>query len=669
MAESIDKILKKLKSEVTCPLCLDIFTEPKRLPCDHVYCKACLQGLSLRSNTANISCPECRKDLAIPSNGVADYSTPSQVNRLVVMYHESLKPAKTEADTPQLATCEVHSSQLLAIYCETCEKLVCSSCVIHLCAKEDHNHGNIDEMILKHENDLSQKIEKVRQLRHKITTALELVSTSDRALQLTMKSELQQAEKKFDSLEETLALQRKCSTNSIKKHFLEQKVLNTSKKNELSEILMKLESILHSVDKSSSLKSAILTGITINKRNVEDFLKQFQNLSLQPLTLPKMESEIVSLEEFKLFCDTRNYQYTKGDTLKSHIERSHDLSTLTICEKVDVAVHFNLQKDLFGEIKITPELRCCHDKSTQVVSVKEIDFWTCSLCFTPQKRGKHELHIKHNDAHICGSPIQTFVTVQPSKLEKLASKQISNIAGIAIHEQKVYAVQGDKVIKILELSTLSEEGTIKVNGVTEIVVDSSHIYATEAAKHRLIKMDMNGLIIKCTGTLGKAPGQFHSPSGIRLSKNSELYVCDTNNHRIQVFSKTLNFIKVIARLGSANNCLNMPRSVDFDNIGNIYIVNHKNHVIQVLSPQGHFIQSIGRPGSKPGELHLPSYAAVHMGMIYITDYGNRRMSVYKTTGEFLSTFGKGTLNRPESVVIDDNGFVYICDSEFKIVKF
>ena len=54
--------LNELESEVTCPLCHDIFTEPKRLPCDHVYCRQCLRGLVFRSTTSSISCPECRTD-------------------------------------------------------------------------------------------------------------------------------------------------------------------------------------------------------------------------------------------------------------------------------------------------------------------------------------------------------------------------------------------------------------------------------------------------------------------------------------------------------------------------------------------------------------------------------------------------------------------------------
>ena len=81
MAEG-HSILKRLQSEVTCPLCLDIFTEPKKLPCDHVYCRACLHGLALRNIDGTISCPECRMSVTIPRLAMvlltSQLSSPSQ---------------------------------------------------------------------------------------------------------------------------------------------------------------------------------------------------------------------------------------------------------------------------------------------------------------------------------------------------------------------------------------------------------------------------------------------------------------------------------------------------------------------------------------------------------------------------------------------------------------
>ena len=222
---------------------------------------------------------------------------------------------------------------------------------------------------------------------------------------------------------------------------------------------------------------------------------------------------------------------------------------------------------------------------------------------------------------------------------------------------------------ILNALTLSVESIISLSGVNEVLVASPYIYATDTIKYRLIKMDMNGTIIAHTGTEGNGPGQFASPNGIRLSKANDLYVCDTLNHRIQVFDKDLHLLRILGNTVSGSICFNMPNDLVFDDAGNIYIVNHKNHAIQVLSPEGKHIRNIGRPGSKPGELQFPGSAAVHRDMIYITDYGNKRISVFKLSGEFVSTFGEGILSHPECLTIDDNGFVYVSDDRSKIVKF
>ena len=64
MAEA-GQVKQVLEKEITCPLCLDIYKEPKKLPCDHIYCKDCLKSLAEVTANATISCPECRS-IALP---------------------------------------------------------------------------------------------------------------------------------------------------------------------------------------------------------------------------------------------------------------------------------------------------------------------------------------------------------------------------------------------------------------------------------------------------------------------------------------------------------------------------------------------------------------------------------------------------------------------------
>ena len=49
--------LETLVLELTCPICLQLFSEPVSLPCDHTYCLACIQTLGQSRDQHN--CPEC----------------------------------------------------------------------------------------------------------------------------------------------------------------------------------------------------------------------------------------------------------------------------------------------------------------------------------------------------------------------------------------------------------------------------------------------------------------------------------------------------------------------------------------------------------------------------------------------------------------------------------
>ena len=141
-----DQIKQALEKEVTCPLCLDLFKEPKKLPCDHVYCKDCLKEIILCSLNRSISCPECRQVVDVPNNGVNDLPTAFRVNRLVGVFQE--------ATNNSIRSCAVHKDQPLVLYCETCKTTVCQVCMDSTKEHQNHKLGCIESYREKHENRL-----------------------------------------------------------------------------------------------------------------------------------------------------------------------------------------------------------------------------------------------------------------------------------------------------------------------------------------------------------------------------------------------------------------------------------------------------------------------------------------------------------------------------------
>ena len=665
-AKSKSGVMKRLESEVTCPLCLDIFTEPKRLPCDHVYCRQCLRGLALRSITGSISCPECRTDTPVPPNfDVTQFATPHQVNRLVEMYQQNLKLAETEAAETQPSTCKEHKSQPLALYCETCESLVCRDCALLSCTKKNHKHGFVEDMVKKYQTSLQRDLQPVRALHQQMSAAVKAISTSEAKLKDATEAKLQVAESAFDSLVKILADERQYVTKSIRESFEGQQKINTAKKDEISAVLDKLQSVMQSTEMDEP-NFKFLESVATKRRDINAVVKVARNISQRPTELPQREAELLSPARFKEICSSSNLVYAEGDPFKGHFDKSFDPLNLQLKEMSTSILHIeNVKESLFKKVIVKAHL-CCRDGTSEAVAVEKITPEQYSLSFVPQKRGRHELHIMYNDTHICGSPIPVYVTIPPQQLKKVISKKvIENNGGIKCYGGKIYlpsrSVGG---VVVMDSSTKSAERVIKLSGVFETMFTEEYIFATDNYQNRVVKMDRNGIVLKSVGHLGTNPGQFNFPNGIRQSKANEIFVSDTRNHRIQVFDEDLNLIRVIGKKGELQGCFNSPDDLDFDEAGNIYVVEQENHRIQVLTPDGRHIRYIGRPGANPGELEHPVSAAIQKNMIYVTDVNNRRISVFTLAGEFITTFGH-SLPRPECIAIDEDGYIHVtCKRNF-----
>ncbi len=62
MAEKVanKETLQKIEGELDCAICLQPYTDPKLLPCFHVFCAKCLERIVVRNQDGHmIACPKC----------------------------------------------------------------------------------------------------------------------------------------------------------------------------------------------------------------------------------------------------------------------------------------------------------------------------------------------------------------------------------------------------------------------------------------------------------------------------------------------------------------------------------------------------------------------------------------------------------------------------------
>ena len=126
LAEATEKLAELL----SCPVCLDTYTNPKMLLCSHVFCQDCLARLVVRGRRQryHLTCPNCR--LVTSAYLLSDLKE----------IQETLR-----ANCPA-GFCSTHLGNALELYCETCEELICWRCAYKDVEHHSHDHLDVAEV-------------------------------------------------------------------------------------------------------------------------------------------------------------------------------------------------------------------------------------------------------------------------------------------------------------------------------------------------------------------------------------------------------------------------------------------------------------------------------------------------------------------------------------------
>ncbi|XP_078605475.1 uncharacterized protein LOC144878587 [Branchiostoma floridae x Branchiostoma japonicum] len=140
MAAAPSNLGTEFKEELICSICLELYTRPKMLPCQHTFCQDCLQDHAGKGRT--FQCPICRQQVKLTRQGVEGLP----VNHLVTSLCERLQNQATQSgetrEQPQSGNrCSFHPSEVLKVYCKQCQVPVCDQCLEQ--AHDDHRTTTI----------------------------------------------------------------------------------------------------------------------------------------------------------------------------------------------------------------------------------------------------------------------------------------------------------------------------------------------------------------------------------------------------------------------------------------------------------------------------------------------------------------------------------------------
>ena len=645
---------------LTCSVCFDDYKDPRTLPCGHPFCLHCLETLS--DGRKVFECPVCRAETNVPEGGVSQY--------VIAFVLKSLKEAVKKTEREE----DYH------FYCEKCHELLtyqtaATSHQGHKYHKIEVSYANHLEKLKKSLHCLRERTEGVaanREALLQVETDIvkqkgqikeEIVAVSDEIISAIRKATLQklaQVDEIFDKKMETATQQRQESDEMLKTFVgIQEEVEHKLSTSSPCQLLSKKKEILEQINSATTKE--------------KDF-KPKEKANVKFVRNPSLVSNI-------------GYLFPDGSPSYS-VE--HDPVIMAGRPSTFTASFSPLRPPYDSPSLIKCTLTSCDTGASTICDIRKMQGFSHAFEVTPLYRGKQLLAITTDDISIAQEP-DTFIAHASPYMRGRPLKEIKSLnkpTGIAITKNGTLIVvnQGSHSIEFIDDSGRRSRD-IKFTDPHGIALTDDEAYVVVTDKHsvKLIRR-LNGQVITTAGgeKKGHKNNQFDNPTGVAINPiTKQIYVADTDNNRIVVLShSTLTKVSEFGKKGSSLGTFDEPMDIKF-NSDKLYIVNHGSSCVDVYSAISH--SPLYRIGASPSPLSYeglscPSSLAIDaLGYIYITEVSApvfslkssaiSRMSIYKTDGQFVRSFGgKGRTEErfynPCGIAIDRrDGTLYVCDTD------
>ena len=685
--------LLKLEEQLTCPVCFDLYTNPKTLPCLHSFCEACIERFpqDKEGETYYLSCPTCRHRTELPGGGAGAFPVAFTLNNLKDV-HSLLK----KVSDPQQVTCDNCTTANATGYCKDCSKFFCQKCIdIHKVWPPFANHQMMD---------LSAVAASASQLPSAKQEATPTCSSHGKPLEIFCETcdevicqhctvrihRDHEYDLVSDSYPKHCQKLEECLSPVKGKMEDIKKVLSKIAKRE-DEIRERGEGVLEEIHE---MVEEMMNVLRESERKLSEEAKRVTDAKLEVLSGQAKSAQISLslLEHIEDYVEESVKTGTPQQVLRSKkqmMERMSEVTTQINVEELEPKekADFALSKDIksLHHIGDIVKLQRC--------KVKKIGHFEHLL---KQKKVSFSLSMKAPDSSLVSVPISSLkcslvpvgkgdepidTTVTTTSTHPGVYRIHCNPSTSGTHTVKVqvYDVELEDTSLVIPFNPYLDNIT-PVRTITELnhpygvaVSDDGHVIVAERDGNCVTILDTEGKKVKSLGGKGGSGNvQFSKPRGVAITPDNFVLVSDSNNHRIQKISMDGDCIASVGEEGSGPLKFNSPAGIAISPItGQVYIGDWNNHRIQVLNPDLTFSHSFGSGGSANGQFQFPCHIAIDsQGLVYVTDFGNNRIQKFSPDGKFVAQFGSrgsgpGQLNRPYGITIDTAGTGLVYVSEWK----
>ena len=705
---------------LSCPVCYQLFKNPKYLPCHHSYCEQCLEKMQVQSK---ITCPECRKEAIVPPGGVKDLDSNFFINRLVdefILKHKVEGEAEVKCDEchgedpvvtfcpdctlflchlcnehhkrsirsrghgivpltelrskkdvtiqpkPKDMMCREHDIELL-FYCETCDQLVCMYCTVkdHI----DHNHDTVKKVVSKHRQELKKVTAPVEELIKGLSTTLDNIEKMGKKIRQQGDEVNKKIDQHYDGVIQKL-LQQKEQLKQQVDNTVSQKVKAIT--TQLGEVEYAQAEVLSMKELNDAVEKSSDQEILSVKKQVIDRMQQITD-KCRKVNVPPVQRATIKfvptkeiLPQFGLLCSVDPHNYEAIDIPTYSIKGKKLEFTIITKPKLDNENHC-----FMGGNQVSVHLGGVNDTA----QVRNIYDGSYMASFVPQQVGEVTFSVFVNAEQIKGSPYSVMVRDYTSvnKPSKIVNNDgnMGKPWGIALGKNDMMAVVDwsnhcvcifdgeDQLAQKFDSSSSGNGQFITPAGVAFDCDD--HLYVVDHNNHNIQKFTTDGKYLLQFGSKGCGDGNLLSPRGLAVHDH-KVYVTDCDNHRVSVFQTDGKFHHTI---GSGQ--LGKPHDVTVNGNNQLLIADYSHHCIYTFTLDGDYVGKIGTRGTGRGQLSYPYGVTVDLyGFILVADTDNHRVSIFDKFGNFISCFGSkgsaiGQFQRPNGIAVSVNGNIYVSD--------
>ena len=685
----MESLLKNIKQQVTCSICLDIYTEPKIISCFHTFCCECLEKHArVSQKEGKFRCPECQAAIDLPEGNRFDRLPNSFFHSTLL----SLLSIRQSGDASSITCSQCRKTNPQMYYCFDCGRFMCLDCFnahqLLSATFEGHKVTPVKdfkvedyETVLKRQPFCSQEFHEREVTRFFclecqvcICQICRVTDHQNHEVVLLERAALKEKDKIMCGAK--LIRNKGSELYEVIKQFEE----TTSKlesnvataKREVSRVVEEViaeirEREREAIDSLEATRVSRLERINSAKQEVESLVKQMNQAATyaENLVQNSSSSDVMQIKETL----EQKFEELRGAEVPGHHQ-----TTFVKFSEAPRLVDWKL-----GVIEVTPTADAKRsrleglDQSFQAGVEAELTLYAKTSEGEPISRDDLK-----DEVEFLIEPVKDVTNVFVNKRENgcLQLKFTPKLPGsysieVKINSDKLpicpYALNVKErelvIVAELNLKLFPGDTLLSLSGIA--VNKKGEIALADDEGHCVYVFDKDGNCVRKIGSQGEEQGQFEQPKGVLYSNDKEILVADFGNDRIQhIDIQTGTVLRSFRQLGSGKGELNGPYDVCLDDEERIVVTECGNHRIQVISKEGESIFTFGDRG--PEKLSYPISCIPYKNMFLVCDGCNHCIKAFDQSGTFLYKFGKegnqdGELNEPHHLLVDSSDNLLVCD--------